>query len=836
MLPLLLSAAFAQEAPADRSRLPSVAVAVEPVHPAQALEQGISSQVLLALQIDATGRVLAAEVVESGGPDFDDAAVQALLATTFVPALDAQGEPAAAAIYYRVVFDVQAAPPLRMQGQATLGQLPLSGVRIRGVGPEGAQARAVSDSEGRYALVGLEPGPWVFLVEAEGMEPIVRQVEIDAESVVSLDLAFQPQRAAELGDEPGEVLVVQAARLTPDITERRLSAEEIAYLPGSSGDVVKAVQNLPGIARAPLGIGQLIVRGNDAGDTTYTLDGSPIPLVFHFAGLTSVVPGQALDEVAYLPGNYGVRYGRTLGGVVDLRTTRQLPLEPNRSISVDLYQSAAFIQQPIGDRAAVTVAARRSYADAVLGPLLNNVDGLKVQAPRYYDAQLRFQYQGDEGDWDVLLFASDDRFRFLGLSEEEEDELTLAAFADQFQRVRVRHLSTVRGWELENTVAFGPEKRFFEFGEDSDALEERLTVSARQEWVRPLTPDRSLGARVGLDLLGGQEGFNFYVQDFGPREKDSARFVAPALYGELSWRVGPLTLIPGLRADLLAYDSGYTATAIDPRIAARVRIGDGAALKASYGRYSAFPTLREVSGRADGNPELGPQQSLQASVGWEQQLPWDLTLETTLFYNQLSQLVVGREDRLEFFTGPPPVGPFDTDAYANDGVGLACGAELMLRYDGPKTVGLLTGTFSHSQRQDRPDEEVELFAFDQPIVLNALVSRQLPRRWRLGARYRFGSGNPYTPVVNRYYDASFRAYIPVYGERSSGRLPYFTSLDLRVDKEFTLRTVQMTAFLELQNATNRANVEVVGWNADYSAQDNITGYPTLPVFGFKGAW
>ena len=69
---------------------------------------------------------------------------------------------------------------------------------------------------------------------------------------------------------------------------KTLSADQIQYLPGSNGDVVKAIQNLPGIARAPSGIGQLIIRGTAPEDSAFYVDGSPAPEVFHFGGLTTV--------------------------------------------------------------------------------------------------------------------------------------------------------------------------------------------------------------------------------------------------------------------------------------------------------------------------------------------------------------------------------------------------------------------------------------------------------------------------------------------------------------------------------------------------------------------
>jgi hypothetical protein len=619
--------------------------------------------------------------------------------------------------------------------------------------------------------------------------------------------------------------------VTSEITERRLTAEEVGYLPGTNGDVVKVVQNLPGVARAPLGIGQLIIRGTAPEDSRFFIDGSPIPLVFHFSGLTAVINSDAIEEVAYLPGSYSVRYGRALGGLVDLRTKMTLPERSRGYFSVDLYQSTAFIERKIGEKTALSVSGRRSYIDAVLTPILSN-GNVTVQAPRYYDAQVRLLHEDRRGaSWDGLVFLSDDSFRFVGA----EADITVA-LADRFQRARVRRLQEWGGgWRQETTLSLGPERREFQFTGDSEAYEERLSVALRSEVARPLSPERALGFRLGADVLTGTEAYSYDVAGFGEREADESVVLQPALYAEASARLGRLTLIPGLRGDGSLYSVGSTTFSLDPRLGSRFLLTDSTRLEASVGRFSAPPTLRQIS-PSDGNPDLSPAHAIQTSLGVKQQLTGNLTGEVTGYYTDLRNLIVGREDAFRFFTGPPPVGPFDTGDYANDGVGRVLGVETLLRYDGPAAVGLLTATFSRSERQDRPDEPVELFAYDQPIIINGLWSQSLPKNWRLGGRLRYTSGNPYTPVVNSIYDQASRSFIPVYGERSSARLPPLFSLDVRVDRTFTYRNWKLMAYLDIQNIVLVQSAEVVAWSYDFSELQPLTSNPPLPAFGLKGEW
>ena len=60
------------------------------------------------------------------------------------------------------------------------------------------------------------------------------------------------------------------------------------------------------------------MRGSAPEGTAYFVDGSDVPLIYHFGGLSSVVPTELLDQIDFYPGNFSARYGRKMGGVVDV--------------------------------------------------------------------------------------------------------------------------------------------------------------------------------------------------------------------------------------------------------------------------------------------------------------------------------------------------------------------------------------------------------------------------------------------------------------------------------------------------------------------------------------
>jgi hypothetical protein len=124
--------------------------------------------------------------------------------------------------------------------------------------------------------------------------------------------------------------------------------------------------------------------------------------------------------------------------------------------------------------------------------------------------------------------------------------------------------------------------------------------------------------------------------------------------------------------------------------------------------------------------------------------------------------------------------------------------------------------------------------FDQPHNLIVVASYKLPFDFIVGAKLRYTSGRLRTPVVGAIYDVNGNYYFPLQGEQFSQRLPDFFQLDVRIDKRFVFQDWMLALYLDVQNATNRQNVEAVLNAYDYSAQAYVTGLPILPVLGVRG--
>ncbi|MEC7985266.1 MAG: TonB family protein, partial [Myxococcota bacterium] len=504
-----------EESVPSKAKLPSVLYVASVDYPEKQLQEGIGGVVLLQLYLSAEGKVMKADVLDSAEEAFERPAVDAILNYGFTPALDDAGEPVESVIQYRFVFEPQAVPSLVIEGRVLEAGIrkPMPRVEVSAVGPDGKKALVRTDDTGAFRFRGLDNGEWILKAEREAFGFKTRNVTVQEGKVSQLRF-FLIRDKAKAALQFDEEILVEERLPSSELTERFLSAKEISFLPGSGGDVVKAVQNLPGISRAPLGIGQLIIRGTAPEDSAFYIDGGNIPNVFHFAGLTTVMNSDIIEEVAFLPGNYSVRYGRQLGGLVDIRTKPGLPNRSRGYLSVDIYQSTLFAEQRVNDTWALSLSGRRSYADFILNPILSGSD-ISVRAPRYYDLQTRVVYKPSEDEFvDLLFFLSDDQFRFLG-KDVEGNEQTGLALGNRFQKIRFRWNKYLRdGWTQETVLVAGPEIQDFEQGASGEAYESLLGVNLRHEYVRLADDVGTMGFRFGLDLYTGQDAFKYDIPSF----------------------------------------------------------------------------------------------------------------------------------------------------------------------------------------------------------------------------------------------------------------------------------------------------------------------------------
>lgn len=828
---------------------PKIKKKVEPTYPPEKLEKGEKATVKLALSIDATGKVVDAKVLESGGAEFDAAALEAAAKLEFEPAtLD--GKPIPSKIPYRFTFDFQDVPkppapgetekpPEKIAGFAgkvrTPVEDPLPGATVTIVGPNGETRAAMTDVNGGFVFDKLTPGKWKVTIEAQGFEKTVVEEELLEGKVVSA--IYRPKLAGEAID-----IEVKGERPPREVTVHTLDQREITRIPGTNGDALKSVQNLPGVARPPGLAGILIIRGSAPQESNIFIDGTLVPIVYHFGGLSSVVPSELLERIDFRPGNFGPEYGRVTGGIIDVGIRSPKKDKAHGLIQFDLIDGRLLAEGPIDAKTRVAIAGRRSWVDTWLGPVLRQAGAGVSTAPVYYDWQMMIERDVTKSTTARLLFfGSNDRLAITLNTPSASDPTaggdisTETGFWRIQGKVETRITDDVK-WT--NTAAYGSDYISFNLGDLYFHLDSH-PVSWRSDVRAKIAKDATLVA--GMDYLW--TSFDVGVKAPPPPEpgqtpgpffgrpsreiKGSDALYRPALYWMLDLSpVKGLKLLPGVRLDYFRDTSSW---AVGPRFAARYDVVQGfprTTLKGGAGIYHQPPQPQE-SIAPFGTSGLSNSRATHYALGFEQEFTKQVELSVEGFYKQLQKLVGRSASEISSAGGV---------TYNNNGDGRVFGMEVLLRYKpDDRFFGWLAYTLSRAERRLTPTDPMTLFTWDQTHILTLIGSYKLGKGWEAGARFRYVTGRMYTPNVGGVYDFDAGAYsaipeIPLNGSR----LPAFNQLDIRIDKVWKFTNWSLSAYLDVLNVYYRKNPEGVSYNYNYTQQEIITGLPILPVVGVRG--
>jgi TonB family protein len=826
---------------------------VEAAYPPEAAAQQLEGTVMMLIDISETGAVTNVEVTEPAGHGFDEAAVEAVKQFEFEPA-EVDNVPAPVRIQYAYQFVFRPAPPppdadggtdvpeapVNFSGQALERgtRKPLGGAEV--VLPE-LDRSTVADADGRFSFRGVPVGTHEVLVVLGGYDRF-RTKETISEGQETRATYYVQKRIFS----PYET-VVRSDRERKEVTQTSIQVAEVQRIPGTQGDTLKVVQNLPGVARPAFNGGQLVIRGTSPQESGVFLDGQRIPLLFHFGGLTSVYNSELLETVEYLPGNFSAYYGNITGGVINVRSREPRTDRIHGTASVSLIESNAVLEGPITDTLSFAVGGRRSYIDLVLGLVPEGEDGPSLQvAPRYYDAQLKLVWKPlARHTFSLQGLTSRDR---LGLvfDRPADDDPTINGNLDVttgFNQLRLRHQFRGDALTLDTQALVGNTLLQFAIGERNlriAATDVNLRATAEYAFGEPLTLAGGIDvvssfarvtARIQTPPREGEPPTPSVTDELLTADGDFLQYF-PSTWVELRWRpLKRLLVVPGLRSESYVFtDQTDRRRTLNPRLAVRYGLTDTVTLKGGAGFYHG-PPINEEPSVDFGNPDLRAKRSLQYGLGaeWQARPEWFVSGE--VFYNDLDGLIVRSSANVE------RGGEVVPERLRNGGIGRIYGFELLVRRSlTDRLFGWVSYTLSRSERQDTPGAAWRLFDNDQTHVLTAIASYKLPAGWEVGARMRFASGNPTTPVVGAVRDDVTDVFVPLFAAVNSRRLPSFNQLDIRVDKNFVFDRWTLNVYLDLTNAYNNPAVEGIAYNYNYSESAFFEGLPILPILGAKGSF
>lgn len=706
---------------------------------------------------------------------------------------------------------------------------------------DGTDEEAVSDEEA--ATEEEAAADEEAATEEEAAEQVEADPSIDSQSPPAT--AAEPAPIAPPGDEffadeeELEFEAVAEVEAPPrEPTKRVMDQEQLTRIPGTRGDALRSIEIMPGVARTEFAgnDGPPLLRGGSSWESAVLLDGAPVPLIYHFGGLTSFFNSHLLESVELTPGNYSARYGRYAGGIVEAKVRDPKSDRFHALIELSAIDSFAVLEGPLSEKTSIALAARRSNIDFFFKSFVPDNSYQVLAAPIYWDYQAILAHRFDDRHkLRALVFGSRDQLE-LYFGDSAPEDPALRGTIDgrlEFHRLQFELQSKLSDRVEQNLmVSVGPAFGDQTIGELSSKFR-FWDIHARSEWS--IFASDAVRIDTGLDLAmfagtgeyvgpapaqgeGNPEFGSLASEQYIVIEEKGLAPTRPGAFVEASLRpVEPWLIVPGVRADYVVDGDDWT---VDPRFSTRLDVVDDTTLKGGVGLYSQPPEYFQVMEDL-GNPDIKPFRTLQTSIGVEQRFGEFVKVDLDGFYKRWENRIVGTEG------GAPP-------RFVNDGTGRAYGFEGLLDVRlTRRSQGFLSYTLSRSQRRDR-DEPWRLFDYDQTHNLSLAANYDLGAGWLVGARFRYVTGNPTSEIESAVYDASTDTYHPLVREVNGARLTAFHQLDVRVEKKFDIGVVDLTTFLEVLNVYNAKNREGESYSFDYSESEGVTGMPIFPNLGIRG--
>jgi TonB family protein len=872
-------------------KLPELKEFIQAQYPADDLKKGVEGSVFLELIVSDSGNVDSVRVIKGLDPGLDSAAVRAARQFVFSPAT-AAGKAVAVALEYEYRFfitdkvvaldefinlqgtlqekgtrkpladalvvlsfkDTAADSSLKVPWRWYLEKIGhFSGQRL-----EGGKLVTTTDSLGRFVFKSLPSGPVLlsFPVAGYALDSVTELMEPG--KLLAMEYRLEPR-----GND--NEIVVYGKVEKKEVAKQSLSLTEIRRIPGFGGDAVKAIQALPGVARASFISGDVIVRGSGNSDTKYYLDGVRIPLLFHFGGLKSTYNSDALSSIDLYPGGFNTRYGNCVGGVVEIKGRQAKTDRWHGDIDVNMLDASFSAEGPVSSKLSLLVTARRSYIANVASFVLDllHISVPLTVVPYYWDVVSRIDYaQSPSKHMFLTAFASTDAFDFITQARRGGGSTDAAGARDQLS-LNMGFKKLLYGYDASFSDALRNELRA-SIDQTKQLLTSRMnfldySFSLRDELT--WKPFPFLTMRTGLDGFVDSAADQFSVSD---RQNAAVSvnenlYVNGGVYENAEYSpLENLFLTPGVRYD---YYSDLHKGEGSLRMTARYNYRKGHTIKGAVGTYNQKPQPAYTTAPTLGNPGLPPTLGRQAVIGYEYDITDLVNLDVQAYYNTQSRIPRPTDSIT------PAGAPLN---YIGDEKGRMYGLEIMIRHQlGKHFFGWIAYTLSRSERQSPvapPDPQLvgvsDILPFTAPGVnsnfrgvwdpgvwfpfdkdqthnLQLVASWKLPRRWDAGCRLRYVTGNPITPQLGYTkgqfeFDAARGRYRDIEGDLRSDRMGWFFQVDARVDKQWLYNSWTFSVYLDIQNLNYfwYNSPEIYAYNYDGSQRQAIGGI-ILPSLGVR---
>ncbi len=714
---------------------------------------------------------------------------------------------------------------------------------------------ATTDENGFFTITRIPPGDYILMVTYVGFDTLKMPVTIKAGDLISKKLYLQ-KSTVQL-----EEISISAAR--QDMTREtqtsiiKIAPKEIQQIPtiGGTPDLAQYLQILPGVIFTGDQGGQLYIRGGAPVQNKVLYDGMVVYNPFHSIGLFSVFDVDILKNVEVYTGGFGAEYGGRISSVMDVTTRDGNKNRLAGKIDVSTFGAKALLEGPLAKpknensaSSSFIFSIKNSYLEQSSKIFYKYIDenGLPYN---YLDVYGKISVNAPNGSKvNFFGFGFTDKVQYQILQD-----YNWQSYGGGVNFLAIPGKSPVL---LEGNFAYSTYKVTLEEINKAPRSSSINGFNAGFHFTYFFGKD---ALKYGIEGSGYKTEFDFF-NSVNRKIDYTQNTTEVSAYIKYKWMPGRFIIEPGLR---LQYYASLANIRLEPRLAMKYNVTDHFRLKLAAGMYSqnliSTTYDKDVVNLFYGflsGPENLPTEFLGKPVKTKLQLSnqlvfgfeWDILRNLLLniegYYKFYPQLTTLNRNKLYDDT---PENADKPDNLKKDFIiekGDAEGVDISLKYDIKKFHFWVTYSLIYIHRQDGISSYVP--PYDRRHNLNMIATYITGKKqdWEFNVRYNYGSGFPFTQTQGFYELITFNNmggnYTTtngdlgiLYGDYNTGRLPYYSRLDLSARKSFYLgKNTRFDINLSVTNTLNQQNI----FYFDRVSYTRVDQLPIMPSLGITFAF
>lgn len=760
-------------------------------------------------------------------------------------------------------------------------QRPVSDAQVTLIPRQGPEQKLSAVDEGGAQSEGLPPGLYEIQVSRTGYQtarlPSVRVVD---DKTTSLRVDLQPQR-----QNVEEVVVVGTAigaDLLSSVGTSLVNREELRSAAGSGGDVLRALDGLPGVF-SDGEFTSFTVRGAGPRENLILVDGIPFEKLVHFAesfgnqeevdggGRYSVFAPNVIGSAEFQPGGWSSAYGGKAGSLLKLEVAEGNPDSASYSARLDLAGVEVGYDGPsrFHDDTTLLLSAR-TYN---FGPLFEAIGLEDEGTPKLTDVILKTSTQvsplnkvqflaiyapeEDTRDMDNVLASDEDEpgnFTDVELSRIKSDNALLGLTWSRLIGSNAELVNQIYYRNFDSRTRIGEAyPDLFPLDTPADQVWARdniLNIRAEEQetgWQLDLFTDNSLGRlstglrvtqldlRYQTDLTEDWIRYTYDSDDFRSDPEQRYIVLTPdsmdsqyrqsevnyAVYADQEFSAGDWSFRAGARYDR---DNFSDENLLSPRAGATWLATNDLRITATVGRYYQAPRIEDRAADATNNA-LENEVVDQFGIGFAYSINDKLDLFVEPYYQDLSNLVSDGDQVNQTFTN------------SGDGTSYGVDTALTRQFDNGWSADFKY-SYNRARTRDRPGEAYNPSEYNRPHAASIGGVWEISPRWKLSARLKWASGKPsddYVIYEDVGGDVEGLRYSRETIAKNTGRYGSFSSLNFRADYRRSFGRTNLIAFIDVINALEAENPSTSEFN-ERNGKNEVEEGESLPLLGLRFEW